>query len=178
MAKSKEYQAAYYAKRKAAKSGGGSEKKPMTIKEMIAKGMSPEQIRKYREEKGLYRPTVTSVPGVKGAVASTWEDVSNSSPNTLWVEGNVHAVLKNERGTVRIKGEKKDKYAILNSVNTAVIHIPSVSMNENFTKRDSTKINKELKAIKDYGFDTPKIATNRTGEVIVYAKRKRFTKDF
>ena len=101
---------------------GTAEKKTMSINEMIAKGMTPEEIKAYREKQGLFKPTIYSINGVKGSAATTWEDVSNSSPNTLWVDGKTpHALLKNEKGSVRVKGDKNDRYALLNAVNTAVV---------------------------------------------------------
>lgn len=144
---------------------------------MIQKGMTPEQIKEYRIKSGLAtQPQIRKIDGVKGAVPSTWEDVASASKNTIWTEGNSHALLSNGKGSVRIKGDKKDKFGILNNVNTAVVHIKSVSATP--TTREVNTMNKQLKQIRDMGFDTPKIATNRYGETIVYAKRKLFTKDF
>lgn len=48
-------------------------------------------------------------------------DVAKLSRNTVWIENTnrPHAVLKNSQGTVQVQGDKKDKYGILENVNTA-----------------------------------------------------------
>lgn len=162
---------------KASASGAGSGaggSKHLTIKQMIDQGMSPEQIRQYRLQNGLYTPYIRKIEGVRGSVADTWEAVQSSSPNEIFASGS--ATLSNDRGTVRVRGDKKDRFGVLNGVNTAVVHLDGVSGSP--TKREVAKINKQLKQIRDMGFDTPLIATNKSGETIVYAKRQRFTKNF
>ena len=153
---------------------GNTESKPMSIKQMIAQGMTPEQIREYRQNQGLYTPYVRKIDGVRGVASDTWENVSKASKNVVFESGS--ALLTNDSGTARVKGDKKDKFAILNAVNTAVVHLSGVS--ETPSKREVAKINKQLKQIRDMGFDTPSIAANRSGETIVFVKRLRFTKNF
>lgn len=116
------------------------------------------------------------IEGVKGSVFSSWNDVSRSSNNDIWTDGSVHAVLKNDKGTAQVKGDKKDRFALLNSVNTAVVHLRGVNPND-YTKREVTRLNRDLQSIKAMGFDTPKIYAS-FDETIVFAKRKLFTKNF
>ncbi len=120
--------------------------------------------------------TIKPIPGVKGSVFSSWSDVSGSSVNTIWTDGNVHGSLKNERGTVQVKGDKKDRFALLNAVNTAVVYLRGVNP-ENYTNREINKLNKDLQTIKNMGFDTPKIYAHRD-ETLVFVKRNLFTKGF
>ncbi len=75
-----------------------------------------------------------------------------------------------------VKGEKKDKLALLNSVNTAIVHTRGIDHN-NYSKREVTRLNQTITEIKKLGFDTP--STYVSGdETLIYAKRKRFTKKF
>lgn len=119
---------------------------------------------------------VNQVSGIKGSVQTTWKEVSSSSPNDIWANSKPHAVLKNEQGTVQVKGEKADRYALLNSVNTAVVHIDGIDT-KNPSTRDISKINKSISEIKSMGFDTPLINISFS-ETVIFAKRKRFTKKF
>ena len=116
------------------------------------------------------------VAGIKGSVQTTWKEVSNSSPNDIWATSKPHAVLKNEQGTVQVRGEKTDRYALLNSVNTAVVHIDGIDT-KNPSARDIAKINRSISEIKSMGFDTPLINISFS-ETVIFAKRKRFTKNF
>ena len=116
------------------------------------------------------------VVGISGAVQTNWKDVSNSSPNDIWATSKPHAVLRNEQGTVQVKGEKSDRYALLNSVNTAVVHIDGIDT-KNPSARDISKINQSISEIKSMGFDTPLINISYS-ETVIFAKRKRFTKNF
>lgn len=120
---------------------------------------------------------ITKIDGVKGAAFSSWNDVNSSSKNSIWTDGSVHGSFHNpDGGTVHVRGDKKDKFALLNSVNTAVVHTKGVDPN-NYTKREVTALNKTISEIKKMGFDTPKIYSS-WDETIIYAKRKRFTKKF
>lgn len=121
---------------------------------------------------------IKKIDGVKGTVFTTWADVNNSSPNDIWAEGGSrpHAILKNDRGTVQVSGDKKDKFGLLNSVNTASVHLRGID-HKNYTAREVNRLNKSLSQIRKLGFDTPKISIN-SDEVVVFAKRKLFTKNF
>lgn len=119
---------------------------------------------------------IKPLDGIEGSKFSSWIDVSRSSNNTIWTDGSVHGLLKNDEGSTHIKGDKKVRFALLNLVNTAVVHLRGIDP-DNYTKRELTKLNNDLKAIKEMGFDTPKIHVQRD-ETIVYAKRKLFTKRF
>lgn len=117
------------------------------------------------------------INGVEGAAFSSWSEVSKSSKNIIWTDGNVHALFTiPDGGSIQVKGDKKDKFALLNSVNTAIIHTRGINPN-NYTKREVTKLNKTISEIKKMGFDTPKINCSRD-ETLIYAKRNRFTKAF
>ena len=116
------------------------------------------------------------VAGISGAVQTNWKEVSNSSPNDIWATSKPHAVLRNEQGTVQVKGEKSDRYALLNSVNTAVVHIDGIDT-KNPSERDISKITTSISEIKSMGFDTPLINISYS-ETVIFAKRKRFTKNF
>lgn len=119
---------------------------------------------------------IKPIEGVVGSSFSSWVDVSHSSNNDIWTDGSVHGLLKNDKGSVQVKGDKKDRFALLDSVNTAVVHLRGIDPN-NYTKREVTKLNKDLQTIRGMGFDIPKIHTQRD-ETIVYVKRKLFTKGF
>jgi len=80
-------------------------------------------------------------------------DVAKLSQNTIWIENTStpHAVLKNSQGTVQVQGNKKDKYGILENVNTAVVHLSGVDRST--PTREVTKLNKQLNEIRSRGFD-------------------------
>lgn len=104
-------------------------------------------------------------------------DVAKLSQNTIWIENTStpHAVLKNSSGTVQVKGDKKDKYGILENVNTAVVHISGVDRST--PTREVTKLNKQLDEIRSRGFDVQRISVSEY-ESVAYIKRKLFTKVF
>ena len=104
-------------------------------------------------------------------------DVAKLSQNTVWVENTrtPHAVLKNSQGTVQIQGDKKDKYSILENVNTAVVHLSGVDRST--PAREVTRLNKQLGEIRSRGFDVQRISVGEF-ESVAYIKRKLFTKAF
>lgn len=85
-------------------------------------------------------------------------DVAKLSQNTIWIENTStpHAVLKNSQGTVQVQGNKKDKYGILENVNTAVVHLSGVDRST--PTREVTKLNKQLNEIRSRGFDVQRIS--------------------
>ena len=123
-----------------------------------------------------------SVRMVKGVsigqrLFATEADVLKMSPNTIWVENTntPHALLRNSSGTVQIKGDKKDKYGLLENVNTAVVHISGVDRSE--PTREITKLNKALSEIRSRGFDVQRISVGEY-ESVAYIKRRLFTRAF
>lgn len=104
-------------------------------------------------------------------------EVAKLSPNTVWIENTnaPHAVLKNSRGTTQVRGDKKDKYGLLEHVNTAVVHISGVDRSN--PTREITKLNKQLGEIRSRGFDVQRISVGEY-ESVAYIKRKLFTRSF
>lgn len=104
-------------------------------------------------------------------------DVAKLSQNTIWVENTStpHAVLKNSQGTVQVQGDKKDKYGILENVNTAVVHLSGVDRST--PTREVTKLNKQLNEIRSRGFDVQRISVGEY-ESVAYIKRKLSTRAF
>lgn len=104
-------------------------------------------------------------------------DVAKLSQNTIWIENTStpHAVLKNSQGTVQVQGNKKDKYGILENVNTAVVHLSGVDRST--PTREVTKLNKQLNEIRSRGFDVQRISVGEY-ESVAYIKRKLFTRAF
>lgn len=104
-------------------------------------------------------------------------DISKMSPNTIWIENtsNPHAILRNSLGSTQIRGDKKDKYGLLENVNTAVVHISGVDRSE--PKREVTRLNKQLSEIRSRGFDVQRISVGEY-ESVAYIKRKLFTRAF
>ena len=104
-------------------------------------------------------------------------DVAKLSQNTVWLENtsNPHALLKNSQGEVHVKGDKRDKYRILENVNTAVVHLSGVDKSN--PAREVTKLNKQLGEIRSRGFDVQRISVGEF-ESVAYIKRKLFTRSF
>ena len=104
-------------------------------------------------------------------------DVAKLSQNTIWIENTStpHAVLKNSQGTVQVQGNKKDKYGILENVNTAVVHLSGVDRST--PTREVTKLNKQLNEIRSRGFDVQRISVGEY-ESVAYIKRKLVTRAF
>ncbi len=104
-------------------------------------------------------------------------DVAKLSQNTVWIENTntPHAVLKNSRGSVQVKGDKKDKYGLLENVNTAIVHLSGVDRST--PKREVTRLNKQLREIRSRGFDVQRISVGEF-ESVAYIKRKLFTRGF
>lgn len=119
------------------------------------------------------------VPGVSVGerLFATESEVAKMSQNTIWVENTntPHALLKNSRGSVQIQGSKKDKYGLLENVNTAVVHLSGVDRSN--PHREVTKLNKQLGEIRSRGFDVQRISVGEY-ESVAYIKRKLFSKSF
>lgn len=120
---------------------------------------------------------VREVEGIKGSVFSTYSETTKESKNSIWIENTnrPHAIIKTEKGEMHIQGDKKDKYFLLDKVNTAVVHLSGVEKGD--PKREITKLNKQLKNIRDLGFDIPRITVGHD-ETIAYVKRKLFTREY
>lgn len=121
---------------------------------------------------------VNKIDGVNGTVFTSYQDIMSKSKNTIWAEDTArpHGIFENERGNVSVSGDKKDRFALIDSVNTAIVHVKHISPN-GYTKRDVTKLNSTIKTIKNMGYDTPLAYTDNT-ETLIYVKRHRFTKEF
>lgn len=119
------------------------------------------------------------VPGVSVGerLFAQENEVAKLSVNTVWIENTntPHAVLKNSQGTVQIRGEKRDKYGLLDNVNTAVVHLSGVDRGN--PTREITKLNKQLGEIRSRGFDVQRISVGEF-ESVAYIKRKLFTRSF
>lgn len=119
------------------------------------------------------------VPGVSVGerLFAQESEVAKLSVNTVWIENTntPHAVLKNSQGTVQIRGEKRDKYGLLDNVNTAVVHLSGVDRGN--PTREITKLNKQLGEIRSRGFDVQRISVGEF-ESVAYIKRKLFTRSF
>lgn len=104
-------------------------------------------------------------------------DVSKMSPNTIWIENTStpHALLKNSSGATQISGDKKDKYGLLEHVNTAVVHISGIDRSA--PSREITRLNRQLSEIRSRGFDVQRISVGEY-ESVAYIKRKLFTRAF
>lgn len=120
---------------------------------------------------------VRTVDGIRGSVFSTFSDVSSSSQNTIWIENTSrpHAMLKFDNKTIQVKGSKKEKYGLLDKVNTAVVYLSGIS--EGNPTREVNRLNKHLNEIRALGFDIPKINVGRD-ETIAYVKRILFTRQY
>lgn len=122
---------------------------------------------------------VRKVQGVSvgGAAFAPENEVAKLSPNTVWIENTStpHAVLKNSQGIAQVRGDKKDKYGLLERVNTAVVHISGVDRSN--PTREITKLNKQLGEIRSRGFDVQRISVGEY-ESVAYIKRKLFTRSF
>lgn len=117
------------------------------------------------------------VEGITGSAFSTYYEVSGESKNTIWIENTSrpHAIIRTEKATIQMTGDRKDKYALLDEVNTAVVHLSGVAKDN--PKREITKLNKQLKDIRNIGFDIPRIAVGHD-ETVAYVKRKLFTREY
>lgn len=122
---------------------------------------------------GAASSKINRIQGVNGTSFTTYSEISGKSPNTIWAEdtSRPHAVFSNEQGSVRVSGEKTDRFALVNSVNTAVVHIKHIDP-DNYNKRDVTRLNKTIELIKNMGYDTPLAYTDKT-ETLIYVKRNK-----
>lgn len=102
-------------------------------------------------------------------------DVAKMSPNVIWAfnTSTPHALLKNSSGSTQIRGDKKDRYSLLEHVNTAIIHLSGVD--RSVPKREITVLNKQLSEIRSRGFDVQRISVGEF-ESVAYIKRKLFTR--
>lgn len=123
------------------------------------------------------KSNVRRVDGIRGSVFSTYAEVSKESPNTIWIANTnrPHAVVKTERGEMHLQGDKRDKYGLLDNVNTAVVHLSGIDSGD--PKREVTRLNKQLSEIRNLGFDIPRINVSRD-ETLAYVKRKLFTRRY
>ncbi len=76
---------------------------------------------------------------------------------------------------MQINGDKKDKYGLLEKVNTAVVH--TVGISSDSPAREVSALNRRLSEFRSLGFDVQRINVGRD-ESLVYIKRKLFTKEF
>lgn len=124
------------------------------------------------------QPKINKIDGISGTTFTSYQDIMSKSNNTIWAEDTArpHAVFSNDQGSVRVQGDKSDRFALLNSVNTAIVHVRHISP-DNYSKRDVTRLNSTIKTIKNMGYDTPLTYTDNS-ETLIYVKRNRFTKNF
>ena len=122
-------------------------------------------------------PQVRKIDGITGSVFSTYSETSKESKNSIWIENTSrpHAIIKTEKGVIQVQGNKKDKYSLLDKVNTAVVYLSGIGKDN--PKREVTKLNKQLKTIRDLGFDIPRITVGDY-ETIAYVKRNLFTRQY
>lgn len=120
---------------------------------------------------------VRKVEGVTGSVFSTYSDTFKESKNSIWIENTnrPHGVIKTSKGEMHLQGDKKDKYSLLDKVNTAIVHLSGVGKDN--PKREITRLNKQLKNIRDLGFDVPRITVGHD-ETIAYVKRNLSTRQY
>lgn len=120
---------------------------------------------------------VREVDGIKGSVFSTYSETTKESQNSIWIENTnrPHGIIKTSKGEIHLQGDKKDKYSLLDKVNTAIVHLSGVGKDN--PKREITRLNKQLKNIRDLGFDVPRITVGHD-ETIAYVKRKLFTRKY
>lgn len=114
---------------------------------------------------------VRKVPGISigERLFAQESEVARLSQNTVWVENTntPHAVLKNRQGTTQVRGDKKDKYGLLEHVNTAVVHLSGVDRSN--PTREITKLNKQLVEIRSRGFDVQRISVGLLIGAVLYA---------
>ena len=157
-------------------SKAGKASKTLSIKEMIAKGMTPDEIKKYREQHNLTATKpVLSVQGVS-ANYTDYDTIIKQSKQQIWVDSkNPHAAFYDKDGrSVSVKGDKDNKLGLLDMTNTAIIHARNINP-DTATKRDVKRLNQLLSDIGKMGYDVPQVSIQRD-ETLIYAKRKRFTK--
>lgn len=120
---------------------------------------------------------VRTVEGIRGSVFSTYSEVTKESPNTIWIANTnrPHAQIKHDGKVIQMQGDKKDRFGLLDKVNTAVVHLSGISKGD--PKREVTTLNKQLNEIRAIGFDIPRINV-ASDETIAYVKRKLFTRQF
>ena len=131
-----------------------------------ASGLAPQPTKNVRK-----------VDGIRGSVFSTYSEVVKESPNTIWIANTnrPHASIKYDGKVIQMTGDKKDKFGLLDKVNTAVVHLSGVSKDD--PKREVNNLNKQLNEIRAIGFDIPRINVS-SDETIAYVKRKLFTRQF
>lgn len=114
---------------------------------------------------------------MRGSVFSTYAEVVKESANTVWIANTnrPHAIIKTENGKMHLQGDKRDKYSLLDRVNTAVVHLSGIDPGD--SKREVDRLNKQLSEIKSLGFDVPRINVSKD-ETVAYVKRKLFTRRY
>ena len=117
------------------------------------------------------------VDGIRGSVFSTFSEVKKESPNTIWIANTnrPHALIKDGKREMHLQGDKRNKYGLLDSVNTAVVHLSGIDSGN--PKREVNRLNKQLSEIKSLGFDVPRINVG-TDETVAYVKRKLATRRY
>lgn len=117
------------------------------------------------------------VDGIRGSVFSTFSEVKKESPNTIWIANTnrPHALIKDGKREIHLQGDKRNKYGLLDSVNTAVVHLSGIDSGN--PKREVNRLNKQLSEIKSLGFDVPRINVG-IDETVAYVKRKLATRRY
>ena len=121
--------------------------------------------------------SVRKVEGIRGSVFSTFSEVAKKSPNTIWIANTnrPHALFKDGKKELHLQGDKRNKYGLLDHVNTAVVHLSGIDSGD--AKREVSRLNKQLSEIKSLGFDIPRINVSRD-ETVAYVKRKLATRRY
>nr|DAI02392.1 MAG TPA: hypothetical protein [Bacteriophage sp.] len=76
---------------------------------------------------------------------------------------------------MHLQGDKRNKYGLLDNVNAAVVHLSGIDSGD--SKREVSRLNKQLSEIKSLGFDVPRVNVGRD-ETVVYVKRKLATRRY
>jgi hypothetical protein len=120
---------------------------------------------------------VRKVDGIRGSVFSTFSEVTKQSQNTIWIANTnrPHALIKDGKKEMHLQGDKRNKYGLLDNVNAAVVHLSGIDSGD--SKREVSRLNKQLSEIKSLGFDVPRVNVGRD-ETVVYVKRKLATRRY
>lgn len=123
------------------------------------------------------KSNVRKVDGIRESVFSTFSEVKKESPNTVWIANTnrPHALIKDGKKEMHLQGDKRNKYGLLDSVNSAVVHLSGIDSGD--SKREVSRLNKQLSEIKSLGFDVPRINVG-TDETVAYVKRKLATRRY
>lgn len=123
------------------------------------------------------KSSVRKVEGIRGSVFSAFLEVTKQSPNTIWIANTnrPHALIKDGKKEMHLQGDKRNKYGLLDNVNTAVVHLSGIDSGD--SKREVNRLNKQLSEIRSLGFDVPRINIGRD-ETVAYVKRKLATRRY